>query len=326
LAQVLRRIPEVSDPHLIVGLGTCDDAAVYRVSDDAAIVLTADFITPIVDDPFEFGRIAVTNALSDVYAMGARPVVALNLVAYPSKTRSLDDLHEILRGGGEQALAADVSIVGGHTIDDPEPKYGLAVMGMVNPLDVVTNAGARPGDRLVLTKPLGVGIIATAVKAQVCPSAVLDEAIRAMTTLNGPAADAMKESGCNACTDVTGFGLLGHLREMAAASGVGARVRFGRVPVIAGVEELTRQDLAPGGTEANLEYLETMGAVVWESDLPMESRLILSDAQTSGGLLISVPPDRVEKLVAALEVRGALAAADIGEIIEDQDCRILISE
>lgn len=307
---------------MLVDLGTCDDAAVYKVAEDAAVVLTADFITPIVDDPFEFGRIAVTNALSDVYAMGGRPVVALNLVTYPAKTRSLDDLHEMLRGGAEQARTAGVSIVGGHSIDDPEPKYGLAVMGMIDPNEVVTNAGAKPGDRLVITKPLGVGIIATAIKKEACPPDVMAEAIRTMTALNGPAADAMKQSGATACTDVTGFGLLGHLHELVAASGVGARISFGRVPVIAGVEELARQDMAPGGTEANLDYLESTGAVVWESDLPVERKLILSDAQTAGGLLICIPPERVSSLIAALKAQGTLTAAEIGEIVTDLDCRI----
>ncbi len=180
MTQVLRRIPPVSDPNVLVDLGTCDDAAIYKVTEDTAVVLTADFITPVVDDPFEFGRIAVTNALSDVYAMGGRPVAALNLVTYPSKTRSLDDLHEILRGGAEQAKAAGVSIVGGHSIDDPEPKFGLAVMGMVNPSEVITNAEAKPGNRLVLTKPLGVGIIATAIKKGECPADAIAHAIETM--------------------------------------------------------------------------------------------------------------------------------------------------
>jgi selenide,water dikinase len=326
LAQVLRRIPIVKDPNVLVDLGTCDDAAVYRLSDDSAIVLTADFITPVVDDPYEFGRIAVTNALSDVYAMGGRPVVALNLAMYPTRTRPLDDLHEILRGGAEQAQAAGVSIVGGHSIDDPEPKFGLAVMGMVNPSEVITNAGAKPGDRLVLTKPVGVGIIATAIKKDVCPPDVLTEAVRTMTTLNGPAAEAMMRVGCSACTDVTGFGLLGHLHEMVGASRAGARVSMGRVPVIAGVEDLARQDMSPGGTEANLEYLESGGMVVWETDLLVESKLILSDAQTAGGLLIAVPSDRAGEMVQALESAGALAAADIGEIIADDECRITVTE
>ena len=307
-----------------MGLGTSDDAAVYKVAEDNAIVLTADFITPVVDDPYEFGRIAVTNALSDIYAMGARPVVALNLVTYPSKTRPLDDLHEILRGGSEQAQAAGVSIIGGHSIDDPEPKYGLSVMGMVDPAEVITNAGARPADRLILTKPVGVGIVATAIKTGACPSEVMAQAIKTMTALNGPASEAMKRFGCRACTDVTGFGLLGHLREMISASGVGAIIHSARVPLISGVEELARRDMVPAGTENNLEYLESLDALSWEANLPLESKMILCDAQTAGGLLISVPPERATELVDALAECGALAAADIGEVTSDRDSRILI--
>lgn len=317
-------MPVVTDPNVLVELSTSDDAAVYRITDDIAAVLTVDFFTPVVDDAYEFGRIAVTNALSDVYAMGAKPVIALNLVAYPSRTRPLNKLEDILRGGSDQAAAAGVSIVGGHSIDDPEPKYGLAVMGLVNPAKVLTNAGAQVGDRLVLTKPLGTGIITTAIKHSTAPAEVAARAIEVMTTLNAAAAEAMIEVGCHACTDVTGFGLLGHLHEMTLASGVGARVRFTNVPLIEGVKELLRLDEAPGGTYMNLEFLSTTGAVVWEDELPEDYQLALCDAQTAGGLIISVSPERSDELIEALKRADTLAAAVIGEVIPDSECRIRV--
>ncbi len=307
---------------MLVGLATSDDAAVYRVSDDLAIVLTTDFFTPVVDDPYEFGRIAVTNALSDIYAMGARPVLALNIVAYPARTRALDTLEEILRGGADQAAAAGVSIAGGHSIDDPEPKYGLCVLGIVNPDKVLTNSGAKAGDRLILTKPIGTGIITTAIKHDTAPPEAIAEAITIMTTLNKAASEAALEVGCSACTDVTGFGLLGHLHEMAVGSGVGARVRFTDVPLIAGVRELLALDEAPGGTYANRDHLNSENSVVWSPDLTEEQQLALCDAQTAGGLLLSVPADRAEALKTALQAAGALCAAEIGEIGEDPQCRI----
>jgi len=312
-------MPAVTDPNVLVGLATSDDAAVYRITEEIAAVLTVDYFTPVVDDPYQFGRIAVTNALSDIYAMGARPVLALNMVGYPAGTRPLEDLVEILRGGADQAAAAGVSIVGGHSIDDPEPKYGLAVMGLVDPSSVLTNAGARVGDRLVFTKPIGTGIIATAVKHAAASPEVSDRAIQVMTTLNGPASEAALHVGCNACTDVTGFGLLGHLREMTLASGVGARVCASAVPVIDGVMDLIARDLVPGGTEANLDNLMTLGAVEWASGVAPETRLLLCDAQTAGGLLLSVPPDRVGEMIDALTAAGVLTAADIGEIISDPE-------
>lgn len=317
-------MPVVTDPNVLVGLTTSDDAAVYRISDDLAVVLTADFITPIVDDAYEFGRIAVTNALSDIYAMGAKPVLALNLVAFPAKTLSLGRLMEILRGGADQAAAAGVSIVGGHSIDDPEPKYGFAVMGMVNPKDVLVNSAARPGDKLILTKPLGTGIIATALKQGAAPPESVARATEVMTTLNGPAAEVARRVGCHACTDVTGFGLLGHLHEMTSASGVGARVKLSRIPLIEGVEELAKADMAPGGTERNLEFLNSEGVITWSDVIVEHMRLVLCDAQTSGGMLFSVSPDASDRIVSELHEADVLAAAEIGEIIPDSDCRITV--
>lgn len=324
LTQVLRHMPLITDPNVLVGLSTSDDAAVYRVSDEVAVVLTVDFFTPVVDDAYEFGRISVTNALSDIYAMGARPVMALNLVAYPSRTRPLDSLEEILRGGADQAAAAGVSIGGGHSIDDPEPKYGLCVMGVVDPGRVVTNSGAKAGDRLILTKPIGTGIITTAIKHDTAPAEVVAKAVKVMTTLNGPAAEAMIEMGVNACTDVTGFGLLGHLHEMAAASGIGARLRVQDVPLIDGVRDLLALDEAPGGTYTNRDHLNDEKAVVWGDDVGEQDQLALCDAQTSGGLLISVPADKSASLQEALVQSGTLAAAEIGEIVTDESSRIQV--
>ena len=318
-------MPLIPDPNVLVGLSTSDDAAVYRVSDDLAIVLTVDFFTPVVDDAYEFGRIAVTNALSDIYAMGARPVLALNLVAYPARTRSLDKLEEILRGGADQAAAAGVSIAGGHSIDDPEPKYGMCVMGVVNPKSVLTNSGAKVGDRLFLTKPIGTGIITTAIKHDTARAEVAAEAIRVMTTLNGPASEAAVKVGCNACTDVTGFGLLGHLHEMTTGSGAGARIRLHDVPLIDGVRELLTLDEAPGGTYANRDHLNSENAVAWGEGLSEEDQLALCDAQTAGALLISVPADRADAMREALIEAGTLAAAEIGEIVADSECRIHVS-
>ncbi len=324
LAQVLRNLPPVTDPNVLVGLSTSDDAAVYRVSDDLAIVLTVDFFTPVVDDAYEFGRIAVTNALSDIYAMGARPVLALNLVAYPSRTRPLDKLHEILQGGSDQAAAAGVSIAGGHSIDDPEPKYGLCVMGIVNPNRVLKNSGALVGDRLILTKPVGTGIVNTAIKHDTASAESVAEVIRVMTALNGPASEVALDIGCSACTDVTGFGLLGHLHEMACGSGVGAHVRLHDVPLIDGVRDLLALDEAPGGTYSNRDHLNCENAVVWSDGLTEEDQLALCDAQTAGGLLLSVRADRADAMREALIAAGTLCAAEVGEIIEDPQCRIFV--
>lgn len=324
LAQVLRNLPPVIDPNVLVGMSTSDDAAVYRISDDLAIVLTVDFFTPVVDDAYEFGRVAVTNALSDIYAMGAKPMLALNLVAYPSRTRPLGKLEEILRGGSDQAAAAGVSIAGGHSIDDPEPKYGLCVMGIVNPKRVLTNSGAKVGDKLILTKPIGTGIVNTAIKHDTAPAESISQVIRVMTALNGPASEVALEIGCSACTDVTGFGLLGHLHEMTFAGGVGARVRLRDVPLIDGVRDLLALDEAPGGTYANRDHLNSESAVLWPEGFTEEDQLALCDAQTAGGLLLSVPPDRSEAMREALITAGSICAVEIGEIIDDPKCRIHI--
>jgi selenide, water dikinase len=299
----------VDDPAVLVDASTADDAAVYRLDDDRALVVTADFFTPIVDDPYDFGRIAAANALSDIYAMGARPLLALNLVGFPRDLLGRGILEEILRGGGDVARAAGLAVLGGHSIDDAEPKYGLCVVGEVRPDRVVRNSTARPGDALVLTKPLGTGIIATAIKAGRAPEEVVEAAVASMTTLNRAAAEIMVRHGVHACTDVTGYGLLGHLREMAAASGVDARLDAGAVPILPGARELARAGHVPGGTKRNLEDLA--GFVDWGPTDEL-TRLLLVDAQTSGGLLIAVPAEKVEGMVREMRAAGGTAGGGGG--------------
>jgi selenide,water dikinase len=312
LASVLGDLPAPRPAELLVGNDTLDDAAVWRISDDLAIVHTIDFFTPIVDDPRTFGRIAATNAVSDVYAMGGRPVLALNVVAFP-KTLPAEILSEVLRGGAEVAEAAGMTIAGGHSIDDAEPKYGMAVVGFVHPEHIWTNAGGREGDALCLSKPIGTGIVATALKRGDPPSAVVAAAVASMTTLNNLAAGDLQPLAPNAVTDVTGFGLVGHARELAAASGLRARLDLASVPVLPGVRELIDAGFVPGGTRTNAELAgayATFGAGLTEAD-----RLLACDAQTSGGLLAALPRDRAEAL--GWPVVGALEAGPAGTVLVD---------
>ena len=307
---LLEAIPRPPLPELIVGHETADDAAVYRVSDELAIVTTVDFFTPIVDDPYEFGRVAATNALSDVYAMGGTPLTALNLVAFPVETLGGDVLREILRGGSDVATAAGVAVVGGHSIDDSEPKYGLAVTGTVHPERVVRNSTARAGDALFLTKPVGGGVVSTALKRGVAPAATAAAALEVMTTLNRDAAADAVAAGASAMTDVTGFGLLGHLHELCLASGVAAEVSAATVPAIDGVLELLASDDAPvaGGTRRNRDWVSP--SLDWSEDVDEPRRWLLCDAMTSGGLL-----------VAAAEGSGA-PGVRIGRLVEGPAGRI----
>lgn len=300
----------MSHPDLLVGSSTSDDAGVYRIAPDRALVQTVDFFTPIVDDAYDWGRIAAANALSDVYAMGGEPLTALQLVGWPRDDLPFDLLSDVLRGGADVMAEAGCVIAGGHSIDDAEPKYGFAVTGWVHPDRVVANRGARPGDRLVLTKPVGTGIIATAVKAGACDPLVLDAAVSSMTRLNARAATAMEEVGVSAATDVTGFGLLGHLREILTASGVGAIVDVGSVPILPGAWELLDEGFYPGGSKRNGDSLAE--SIVGGDQ---RSRNMLWDAQTSGGLLISVAQDRADRLVDELR-QGGDGAVVIGEIVE----------
>jgi selenide,water dikinase len=311
LFPLLGALPKVSDPNVIVGSATADDAAVVRLSDEVALVLTTDFFTPIVDDPYDFGRVAAANALSDVYAMGGRPIAALNLVGFPDATLEPSVLGDILRGGADKAKEAGIDIVGGHTIKTEEPIYGLAVTGEVHPRRVITNAGGRPGDLLVLTKPLGVGIISTAAKQDLDAQGAIADAIALMVALNRAAGEAMQEVGVSAATDVTGFGLLGHLRNMTRASGCAAQVRLAAVPVLDAAWDYVRAGVAPGGTHANRRYLADS---VEYASIDEAGQLVLCDAQTSGGMLIAVAPERVERLCAALKARGTPCAAVIGSL------------
>ena len=310
---------------MLVGAETSDDAAVYRLGPDLALVQTLDYFTPIVDDPYSFGAIAAANALSDLYAMGATPLFALNIVGFPVNTLPLAVLKDILRGGADKAKEAGIGIVGGHSIDDAEPKYGLVCTGRVHPDRIWKNVGARPGDDLVLTKPLGMGIISTAIKREKAAPALVQRAIEIMATLNRGAAEAVTASGgTHAVTDVTGFGLLGHLREMTAGSGVGARVRLGDVPILEGVWDLARAGLVPGGTERNFKHLQASQAVEWGAGLTELEQMVLSDAQTSGGLLVAVPRARTAALLEQLRAARTPAAARIGEVVEDPRGRIWV--
>ncbi len=310
---LLEELPRSGDPALLVGLDTADDAAVYQVSEDLAIVSTTDFFTPIVDNPYDFGRIAASNALSDVYAMGGTPVTALNLVAYSLDHLGPDPLREILRGGADVCAAAGVAVAGGHSIDDREPKYGLAVTGTVHPQRLVRNSTARAGHSLFLTKPVGGGVVSTAAKRGIAPAATIAAAVDVMTTLNREASVAALAAAPSAMTDVTGFGLLGHLYELTLASGVAAEVEAGAVPAIEGVLDLLRSAEPPiaGGSRRNREWLAPN--VAFHDDVPEELRWLLCDAMTSGGLLI-----------AAAEGSGA-PGVRIGRLIEGEAGRISVS-
>ncbi|HYI99683.1 MAG TPA: selenide, water dikinase SelD [Thermoleophilaceae bacterium] len=289
LHALLGEITGPDDPAVLVGNDTADDAGVYRISDDLALVTTVDFFTPIVDDPYDFGRIAAVNALSDVYAMGGRPLTALNLVAYPLESLGGEILREIMRGGADVTREAGVAVVGGHSIDDVEPKFGLAVTGCIHPDRIVRNSTGRAGDALHLTKPVGGGVVTTAAKRGLASPALIAEATRVMTTLNRDTAALAVEAGASAMTDVTGFGLLGHLRELTRASGIAAMVDAARVPAIAGAIELLSRDEPPiaGGTRRNRDWVEE--AVAWSPSVPEPYRWLLCDAMTSGGLLVAVP-------------------------------------
>ncbi len=319
LAEVLETLGAPALPEdVLVSQETGDDAAVYRLPDGRALVATIDFFTPIVDDPYDWGRIAATNALSDVYAMGARPALALNVVAWAVDDLPLAMLAEVLRGGRDVATAAGAVVLGGHTITDPEPKYGMVALGFAEADRIVRNSTAPAGAELFLTKPIGTGIVSTAIKREVAQPAQVRAAVELMTTLNASAAEAMVEAGADAATDVTGFGLLGHLARMLEASGVAARLDAAAVPLLPGVLELARGGIVPGGTRRNLAFvaprLEAEG-------LEEEELLVLADAQTSGGLLVAARAG--DRLAEALERRG-VPYARVGETFAGEPGRIVI--
>lgn len=316
MAQVLCHLPITVDDNLIVGLDTSDDAAVYKLNDDLAMIQTLDFFTPIVDDPYTFGQIAAANSLSDVYAMGGEPKLAMNIVCFPN---CLDPsiLTEILKGGYDKVKEAGALVVGGHTVEDDEPKYGLSVTGFAHPSKILTNSNARPGDLLILTKPLGVGIINTAVKGELADKDSYDEAVMVMATLNKYAKEAMDQvSGINSLTDITGFGLLGHGLEMAMASNVSIRIYHKNIPVIAKALEYAGMGLVPAGAYSNREYVGRR--VLIDERVPKSMEDILFDPQTSGGLLISIEKDKADLLLDKL-TKIPTKYAVVGEVIEKQE-------
>ena len=306
--------------NVLVDAASRDDAAVYRLSDDRAIVATVDFFTPIVDDAAAWGAITAANALSDIYAMGATPLFALNLVGWPRGKLSYDILGEVMRGASEVAAEAQCLMLGGHSVDDPEPKFGMCVIGEAHPDRLLTNTHARAGDRLVLTKPLGTGILSTALKRSVIDERAMEPAVRSMRTLNDRAAKVALRHGVRAATDVTGFGLLGHLGNILDGSGVGARVDFGALPLFEGVRGLAEAGVVPGGTQRNLEAAEH---VTWAQRVTLADRMICVDAQTSGGLLLAVDPAHVDAVVADLKAEGTLASAIIGTITADRQLQVV---
>jgi selenide, water dikinase len=310
LGHVLEALPPLTDPNVLVGATTGDDAAVYRIAADRALVATVDFFTPIVDDPAAYGAIAAANAVSDIYAMGAAPLYALSIVGFPRDLLGTGMLASIVAGGAAKLAEAGVPVVGGHSIDDAEPKFGYAVTGEVHPDRVITNQGARPGDLLFLTKPLGTGLVTTAIKRGLCPEPLAAAAIAVMTQLNREASLAMVEAGANAATDVTGFGLLGHLRNLRA----GADIEAGAVPYLDGVRDLAARDLFPSGSRRN--HASLSADVDW-GGLPENEQLLLCDAQTSGGLLVAIPP-----AAAGGFRRACPAAVEIGRVSGDGRIRV----
>ncbi|MEK3890353.1 selenide, water dikinase SelD [Bacillus sp. FSL K6-3431] len=322
LSEVIRMLPPAApNPNLLVGLDTSDDAGVYRLNEELAIVQTLDFFTPIVDDPYSFGQIAAANALSDIYAMGGKPLTALNIVAFPIATLDKKILAEIMLGAADKLQEAGATLVGGHSIDDKEPKFGLAVTGLVHPQKVRTNAGAKPGDKLILTKPIGVGILTSSIKNNLLFEDEITHVTKIMATLNKTAAETMEAYTVHACTDVTGFGLLGHTSEMAKGSGVGIRIIKNQVPVLDRVRELAEKGVIPGGTKNNFAHLT--GSVTFPETMDQIDRLILCDAVTSGGLLISVAGAEADKMVTELQTEG-VEARIIGDVIEEQHGHVVV--
>lgn len=311
----------MKSPNLLVGLESPDDAGVYQISADTALVQTVDFFTPIVDDPFTFGQIAAANSLSDIYAMGGRPITAMNIVGFPLGKLDIDILKEILRGGLEKLAEAEVVLVGGHSVEDQELKYGLSVTGLIHPKKVLTKQGAQAGDVLILTKPLGTGIIATALKGGLASTAAMNKIVDSMTTLNRKAAEIMQDFGVHACTDITGFGLIGHAYEVARAGSIGICLRASSIPVFPEALEYARMGLVPGGGHANRSFYEPF--VEYRDTISEELRDILYDPQTSGGLLFSVAENKKDALLKKFEQERVDAFA-VGRVEEQPKGKIII--
>ena len=314
LEEILKYLPLTKDPNILVDIDTHDDAGVYRVNDQLALVLTTDFFPPVCSDPYEFGQIAAANSISDVYAMGGDPVLALNIMMFPAAKLPMEAYAEILKGGFDKATEAGVRIIGGHTIDDNPPKYGLAVVGYIHPDKIITNAGAKAGDHLILTKSIGTGIIMAGQRLGMADEADIDEAKRLMKLLNKSGAEVMKKYNLKGATDVTGFGLAGHALKMAMASKVSIKIDMKKVPLIGNVYKLIDEGCIPGASFRNLDFVEEHLQTV--SDLDYNLKMIAFDAQTSGGLLMSVPADIVQKVLSDLHSVGLTASTDIGIVTE----------
>ena len=312
---MLGQLPQITDKNVLVDASNADDAGVYRITDDLAAVLTADFFTPISDDPYWFGAIAAANALSDVYAMGGKPVVALNIAMFPNQEDFFPSLKKIMHGGIDKMTEAGVSIIGGHTIRDKEPKFGFAVLGLIHPEKILDNTKAKPGDALILTKKIGTGIVASGIRAGICDKVTIEEFTQSMATLNKRSSEIMLEIGVSTATDITGFGLIGHLYEVLSASKCSARVYSNRVPFFADVPRLIEEKKVPGGSVANYKSFDPY--VKWREDITEGEKFLLNDAQTSGGLLIFVPEDKKERLVTALQKENIIAA-HIGDVFSGE--------
>ena len=308
-------LPLISDPNVIRGMANLDDAGVYKLTDELAIIQTVDYFTPIVDDPYMFGQIAAANALSDVYAMGGKPLTAMNIVCFPINSLDISVLNDILRGGIDKMGEAKVALVGGHTIDDAELKYGLSVTGIVHPKRLVTNSGARAGDKLILTKPLGTGIINTAVKAGVVDEKTVAKVTKCMATLNDKASVLMQEVGAHACTDITGFGFLGHTVQLAQNSRVGINIDIASIPLFPEAGEFAKQGLCPAGLHRNREFYSPCVKIA--SEVPSHTQDVLFDPQTSGGLLICLAPRKAELLLNRLRQAGVEEATIVGEAVSE---------
>jgi len=320
LEKILRDLPVSTDPHVLVGLKDPDDAAVYRIDDRTAIVQTVDFFTPVVDDPYDFGAIAAANALSDIYAMGGKPLFALSIVGFPEKLLPPEVLQQIFMGATDKVSEAGISIIGGHTIEDIEPKFGLVVTGTIDPGKILTNSSAKPGDVIILTKPVGTGILSTGIKRGLVDRETEKYMISVMAQLNDKAAEVMTAFPVSACTDVTGFGLLGHLKEMIQGSHTGAEVDHKKVPVLPMTWELATMNMIPGGTRNNLQFVEDI--VDWDDGVPELAKVILADAQTSGGLLITLPAKEADKFIAQCRLAGISDAVVIGSIKKGKRIRV----
>lgn len=312
----------LSDPNVLRGMASMDNAGVYKLTDDLAIVQTVDFFTPVVDDPFTFGQIAVVNSLSDIYTMGAKPLTAMNIVCFPTSTMDISVLQAVLQGGASKMVEAKVVLVGGHSIDDTELKYGLSVTGVVHPKKLLTNSGARPGDKLILTKPLGIGIISTALKEGKADAKVIAKITKSMLTLNDKASELMQEVGVHACTDITGFGFIGHIVPLAENSRVGLNISLAALPVFPEAIEFAKKGIGPGGLQRNREFYSSHLRA--DRNVPAYMQDILFDPQTSGGLLISLAASKAEQLLGRLKQSGVADAAIIGEVVREPAGAIIV--